>query len=312
MSGTGVHIPVLLDECLALLQPSPGHRHIDCTLGGGGYSAAILDRTAPAGSLLALDADFAALERARWRLAAYGDRVRLVHTSFRRLGEVATAEGFTQVDGVVMDLGLSSLQLDDPARGFTFSREGPLDMRFDQTQGPTCAEFLAEASQATIERTLREFGEEPRARRIANAVVIARRQQPLRTTQDLVRVIIGAVGGARGRIHPATRTFQALRIAVNDELAALVEAVPQAVALLRHGARLAIVSFHSLEDRIVKRTFARLAGRSEARPRGLPAEPTSVLAQLRILTPRPLRPSGAEHQANPRSRSARLRAAERL
>ncbi len=306
------HTPVLLDEGLDLLQPRPGNRYIDCTLGGGGYTAAILERVAPDGGVLSLDLDQDAVVQASERFAASRDRVRLVHASFRNLQEVATAEGFIEVDGVVMDVGLSSDQLADPARGFSFSLEGPLDMRFDRTQGQTCAEFLAQATPAALERTLRDFGEEPRARRIAGAIVNARRKQPLRTTQDLVQVITQAVGRARGRIHPATRPFQALRIAVNEELTALAEAVPQAVSLLRRGARLAIVSFHSLEDRIVKQTFARLAGRSEPQLRGLPTATRFAPPQIRVLTPRPVRPSAEEQRSNPRSRSARLRAAERL
>ncbi|HEY3117449.1 MAG TPA: 16S rRNA (cytosine(1402)-N(4))-methyltransferase RsmH [Chloroflexota bacterium] len=312
MSEVSRHIPVLLDEWLGLIQPRPGHRYIDCTLGGSGYTAALLERSGPDGEVLALDADPDAVERARDPLAGYGDRAHLVHASFRHLQDVAVAAGFSAVDGIVMDLGFSSLQLEDRQRGFAFSSDGPLDMRFDRTQGQTCSELLARATPETLERTLREFGEETRARRIAGAIVAARRTKPLCTTQDLVQVITQAVGGARGRIHPATRTFQALRIAVNDELAALAEAVPQAVSLLRQGARLAIVSFHSLEDRIVKQTFARLAGKPEATPRGLPPASTLSPAQIRILTQRPLRPSLEEQRANPRSRSARLRAAERL
>lgn len=312
MTGPPGHVPVLLGPCLDLLQPRPGDRFIDCTVNGAGYSAAILERTAPRGTLLGIDADPDALQPAARRLTIYGDRVRLVQANFRELQDVATREGFSVAAGIVLDLGLSSNQLDAAERGFAFSREGPLDMRYDRTRGLTCADFLAQASQTTLERTLREFGDEPQARRIARAIVATKGKAPLRTTLDLARVVSTAIGGSRSRLHPATRTFQALRIAVNDELAALAEALPQAVALLRRGARLAVISFHSLEDRIVKNSFAEMAGKLPAQPRGLPTEIRPAPAQIRVLTARPVRPSAEEQQANPRSRSARLRAAERL
>jgi 16S rRNA (cytosine1402-N4)-methyltransferase len=212
-----------------------------------------------------------------------------------------------------MDLGLSSDQLERSGRGFSFLRDEPLDMRFDSTVGQTAADYVASVSQVELERDLRALGEEPQARRVASAIVAARTTAPIRTTSQLVGLVAHALGRTGGRIHPATRTFQALRIAVNDELQALAEALPQAVDLLRRGGRLAVISFHSLEDRIVKTAFSRLAGSSiEAAPRGLPVSVPPPTPRLRILTKRPVTPAPAEVAANPRSRSAKLRVAERL
>lgn len=307
------HVPVLVRETVDLLQPQPGGRFIDCTAGGGGHSAAILDLTSPDGALLALDADPAAVADVRARLAPYGDRAQVAHANFRSLREVAERRGFAPVDGVLMDLGLSSRQLEAAGRGFSFSRDDLLDMRYDPTVGRTAAEYLASASEEEIELALRSYGEEPRANRIAREIVAARDRAPMATTAQLAALVRRAVGGRRGRIHPATRTFQALRIAVNQELDALAEALPQAVDLLRRGGRLAVICFHSLEDRIVKNFMRRLAGRaSEPTPRGLPLPPLREAPTLRIVTPRPLSPSAEEVAANPRSRSARLRVAERL
>ena len=308
----GEHVSVLTAECLRFLDPRPGGRFVDCTVDGGGHSAAILERTAPDGPHLALDADPQAVERARGRLSLFGDRVHVVHANFRFVDTVARDRGFASVDGVLMDLGLSSDQLAARNRGFSFSRNEQLDMRFDSTYGETAADYLASASQGEIEETLRSLGEERAARRIAADIVAARSEGGIRTTGELVAVVQRSVRPRHGAIHPATRTFQALRIAVNDELGALREAVPKAVALLRTGGRLAVISFHSLEDRIVKTLFRRLAGREpEDVPRGLPL-PAPPPAEIRILTPRPVRPSAEEVAANPRSRSARLRVAERL
>ncbi|MBI4214188.1 MAG: 16S rRNA (cytosine(1402)-N(4))-methyltransferase RsmH [Chloroflexi bacterium] len=309
MSASPTHIPVLAAPCLELLQPAPGGRFIDCTVNGAGLSSAILGRTAPNGHLLAIDTDGVALGRARERLAIFGERVIYAQANFRSLESVARETRFTEVDGVVMDLGLSSIQLDDRERGFAFSQEGPLDMRYDQTRGQRAADFVATADAAEIERTLRAFGEEPRARRIAEAIVAQRRHRPIATTTQLADVV-ASVTGRRGRIHPATRTFQALRIAVNDELNALREALPQAVRLLRRGARLAVISFHSLEDRMVKAFFASLSGRPvESR---LPVPPPTPPAEIRIITRHPVMAPPEERMANPRSRSARLRVAERV
>jgi len=307
------HVPVLTSECMRFLDPRPGGRFIDCTVDGGGHSTEILRRTAPDGGLLALDADPDAVQLARRSLSSFGERAHVVHINFRFVDAVAGEHGFTEVDAVLMDLGLSSLQLAARDRGFSFSRDEPLDMRFDPTRGETAAGFLASASRDEIEETLRSFGEEPSARRIATAIVAAREQGGVRTTGDLASIVQQSIRHHRGTLHPATRTFQALRIAVNDELGALRDAIPRAVRVLRRGGRLAVISFHSLEDRIVKTLFRRLAGREpDNSPRGLPTPPARATAEIRIVTPRPVRPSADEVAANPRSRSARLRVAERL
>jgi len=307
------HLPVLTAECLRFLDPRPGSRFIDCTVGGGGHSTEILRRTAPDGMLLGLDADPDAVDQARRRLSVFGDRVRVVHANFRFVNAVAQEQGFTDVDGVLMDLGLSSFQLAAPDRGFSFNRDEPLDMRFDSTEGESVAQYLAAATAEEIEQTLRAFGEEPAARRITAAIVAAREQDSVRTTADLASIVRRSVGQRRSTIHPATRTFQALRIVVNDELSALRDALPRAIRLLRRGGRLAVISFHSLEDRIVKSLFRRLAGREpDDTPRGLPRAPTRPAPEIRVVTPRPVRPSSEEVAANPRSRSARLRVAERI
>lgn len=307
------HLPVLTAECLRFLDPRPGSRFIDCTVGGGGHSTEILRRTAPDGMLLGLDADPDAVERACLRLSAFGDRARIVHANFRYIDTIAKQQGFTEVDGVLMDLGLSSFQLAAPERGFSFNRDEPLDMRFDFTEGESVAQYLASATAQEIEQTLRGFGEEPAARRIAAAIVAAREQDGVRSTADLAAIVRRAVRQRRSTIHPATRTFQALRIVVNDELGALRDALPRAVRLLRRGGRLAVISFHSLEDGIVKTLFRRLAGREpDDTPRGLPRTPTRPAPEIRVVTSRPVRPSSEEVADNPRSRSARLRVAERI
>jgi 16S rRNA (cytosine1402-N4)-methyltransferase len=298
---------------MRLLDPHPGGRFVDCTVNGGGHSTEILRRTAPEGRLLGLDADPDAVSLARQRLSGFGDRAQVVHVNFRFVDIAARDHGFAEVDGILMDLGLSSVQLAARDRGFSFMRDEALDMRFDPTQGETAAGYLASASREDIEETLRSFGEEPAARRIATAIVAARDQGGVQRTGDLVRIVQRSIRHQRGTLHPATRTFQALRIAVNDELGALRDALPRAVGLLRHGGRLAVISFHSLEDRIVKTTFRRLAGRGpDDTPRGLPSLQPRPAPEIRIVTARPVRPSADEVAANPRSRSARLRVAERL
>jgi len=292
---------------LTFLGVRPGGVYVDGTVGGGGHAAAVLEASAPGGRLLGLDLDPAALEVARRRLRGFGDRVVLRHGSFARLGVLAG--DFAPADGVLLDLGLSSLQLADPGRGFAFSREGPLDMRFDPTAaGPTAADLVNGLSVKELADLLYRYGEERQARRIAEAIAAAR---PLRTTAQLAGVVVAAVGHRRGRIHPATRTFQALRIAVNDELGALEAALPQAVDLLSPGGRLVVICFHSLEDRIVKR-FMRQESRDCICPPEVPACVCGHRARLKVLTPRPVRPDPAEVEANPRARSARLRAAERV
>lgn len=302
------HVPVLPDQVIDGLQVEPGGRYIDATVGGGGHARAVLAASAPDGVLLGLDLDPAALEVARDRLAHYGGRFELVHVSFAQLADVGRTRGFTPVAGILFDLGLSSLQLANADRGFSFAAEGPLDMRFDPTSsGPTAADLVNNVSAEELADILYRYGEERQSRRIATAICEAR---PLNTTRELAAVIEQAVGRRRGRLHPATLTFQALRIAVNDELNTLKTALPQAVELLEPGGRLAVIAFHSLEDRIVKR-FMRRESKDCICPRELPICTCDHQASLDIVTRKPIRPSDEEVHANPRSRSARLRLAER-
>ncbi len=302
------HVSVLAAEVLAALQPQSGGAYIDCTLGGGGHAAGILQAAQPDGRLLGIDADPAALAAAAEHLAARGlaaERYRLVQGRFADLAEIAAQQGFAAVDGILFDLGVSSHQLDTAARGFAFSSDGPLDMRMDPTQGPTAADLLAELDETELANVIYRYGEERASRRIARRIVERRRERPFETTGDLAETVARALRGSRERIHPATRTFQALRIAVNRELEQLEQALPQAVELLQAGGRLAIISFHSLEDRIVKLFF-----RAESGYGGNEAADRPV--RLRIITRKPIEAGEEERMANPRSRSARLRVAERL
>jgi len=303
-----VHKPVLFQEALASLLVQPEGRYIDATVGGGGHAAGILAASSPDGRLLGLDRDPTAIAVASARLAPYAGRFVLVHTSFEHLGALAREYGFVPADGVLFDLGLSSLQLADPARGFSFMGDGPLDMRYDPTgEGVTAATLVNQLPLEELEKLLIRYGEEGRARRIAEAIVAAR---PLYTTAELARVIERAVG-RRGRIHPATRTFQALRIAVNNELAALEVALPQAAELLRPGGRLVVISFHSLEDRVVKQ-FLRRESRDCICPPETPVCTCRHKATLRLVTRKPIVPTAGEVADNPRARSARMRVAERV
>jgi 16S rRNA (cytosine1402-N4)-methyltransferase len=302
-----VHIPVLLQSVLTFLDVKPGGTYVDGTVGAGGHAASILAASSPDGRLLGLDRDPEALRLAAQRLASFGDRVTLRHGSFVFLGSLA--EDVAPVDGILLDLGLSSMQLDDPGRGFAFSREGPLDMRFDPTSpGPTAADLVNDRSVQDLADILYRYGEERQSRRIARAIAAAR---PLRTTTELAEVVSAARRGRRERIHPATRTFQALRIAVNDELGALETVLPQAVDLLAPGGRLVVISFHSLEDRIVKHYFRQEATDCVCPP-DFPICACDHQPRLEVLTSKPVRPDEEEVEANPRARSARLRAAERL
>ncbi len=308
------HTPVLLSEVLAALQPRPGGIYIDGTAGGGGHTTALLQQARPGGRILSMDADPAALLATRARLETLppeldaAGSVTLLHSTFDNLGPQARAHGFSAVDGILFDLGVSSYQLDTPARGFSFSADGPLDMRLDPTRGETAAELLARLDERELADTIYRYGEERASRRIARRIVERRQQRPLTTTSELAALVAQALGGPhrrRSAIHPATRTFQALRIAVNGELAQLEAVLPQAVELLRPGGRLVVISFHSLEDRIVKQFF-----RAESGYGG--SEASTQPVRLRIITRKPLVASESEIAANPRSRSARLRAAERL
>lgn len=288
------HAPVMLAEVLAQLAPRAGGVYVDATLGRGGHAEAILDASAPDGRLIGIDRDPRALEETAPRLARFGARATLVHAAFRELRAVLAAEGVARVDGVLADLGVSSPQLDDPARGFSFRAEGPLDMRMDPTRGPSAREAIEEMDERELADVLFRLGEERRSRPIARAIKRAEAAGELATTGDLRRAVVSVLGPRRaGGIDPATRTFQALRIAVNgelDELDALLEAIPD---VLEDGGVAAIISFHSLEDRAVKRAF-----------RGDPRlEPT---------TKRPIVAGDEEQARNPRARSAKLRAARRL
>ena len=309
------HIPVLAEEVMSMLGPAPGSLQIDATLGGGGHTERILEATDPDGRLLGLDADGAAIARVAARLhPRFGDRLVLRQANFRELDTVAREEGFGAVDGALFDLGLSSYQLADTTRGFGFRAGGPLDMRFDPGRGVPAAELLATLDQDELTALFRRYGEEPRAARIARAVVDARRTAPITTAEDLAALVESAAPRnprQPRRTHQATRVFQALRIAVNEELDALQEGLAAAVDLLRPGGRLVVLSYHSLEDRIVKR-FIAAERRGCVCPPELPVCVCGRDPRLRLLTPKPVSPAASEVEANPRARSARLRAAERL
>lgn len=306
------HVPVLVAEVVAALEPRAGGAYVDCTVGAGGHAEAILEAAAPDGRVLGLDADASALALADSRLRRFGQRVTLVQRNFSELAAVLAENRFGQVQGVLFDLGVSSMQLDRADRGFSFAADGPLDMRMNPHEGHTAADAVNALPERELVRILFEYGEEPRARRIARAIVGRRAQAPFRSTGDLARVIATAAGGDRGqRIHPATRSFQALRIAVNDELGRLELALPVALEALAPGGRLAVISFHSLEDRIVKRFLQSKVGRCVC-PAGLPVCVCGARAQIRLITKKPLIAGPEEQARNPRSRSAKLRAAEKL
>ena len=309
------HLPVLVDEVIEMLAPAPGSLHIDATLGAGGHTERILEAASPEGRVLGVDADPAAIHRVEVRLRArFGERLVLRQGNFRDLARIAPEAGFGAVDGALFDLGLSSYQLADRDRGFGFRAGGPLDMRFDTSRGVPAAELLASLDAAELTALFRRYGEEPKAGRIARAIVDARRTAPITTAEELAALIERVAPPdprKRRRIHPATRVFQALRIAVNEELEALQAGLAAALDLLRPGGRLVVLSYHSLEDRIVKRFF-------QAERRGCicpPQLPVCVCGRnprLRLVTNPSLTPTAEEIAANPRARSARLRAAERL
>jgi 16S rRNA (cytosine1402-N4)-methyltransferase len=309
------HLPVLAEEVLAMLAPRSGSLQIDATLGGGGHTERILEAANPDGRLLGLDADPAAIERVERRLRPrFGERLVLRQANFRELATVAPDAGFDAVDGCLFDLGLSSFQLADTERGFGFRAGGSLDMRFDTSRGVPAAELLATLDAAELTALFRRYGEEPRAGRIARAIVDARRETPVATAEELAALVERvAPPNPRQprRTHPATRVFQALRIAVNEELEALEAGLAAAVDLLRPGGRLVVLSYHSLDDRIVKR-FLAAERRGCVCPPELPVCVCGRNPRLRLLTRKSLTPTPEEVATNPRSRSARLRAAERL
>jgi 16S rRNA (cytosine1402-N4)-methyltransferase len=287
------HVPVLLEEALQLLGVHPGGVYLDGTLGLGGHAAEILRRTGPEGRVIGFDKDAETLARAREALRPFGERVRLVHADFR---QAPRALGGERVDGILLDLGVSSLQLDQAERGFSFRAEGPLDMRMDRSQGPTAADLVNRLPESELADLIYRYGEERASRRIARAIVAARQRKHLATTAELAAVVRRAAGRSRRPgLDPATRTFQALRIAVNQELEGLEETLSELAACLRPRGRLVVIAFHSLEDRAVKQTFRTLAGGGS----------------YALLTRKPVRPSPEETRSNPRARSARLRALSR-
>jgi 16S rRNA (cytosine1402-N4)-methyltransferase len=307
------HRPVLPRETMELLAPRRGELVVDATLGTGGHAELLLEAIGPQGRLIGIDRDSDGLELARRRLARFSDAFSGIHGDHGELKQLLLAIGIDAVDRLLFDLGVSSLQLDDPERGFSFRTDGPLDMRMDPRSGPNAADLVAGCSEAELREILWRFGEERRSRAIARAIVRERGMRPIRRTRPLADLVARTLGpGARRwRIHPATRTFQALRIAVNGEIVGLEALIEDAVSLLRPGGRLAVISFHSLEDRAVKHALKSLAHRCTCPP-GLPVCGCDRQDLLSILTSTPVRPALGEVERNPRARSAKLRAAERL
>ena len=307
------HQPVMLNEVLEGLNLKPGGIYVDCTLGGAGHSEAILSRIGPGGRLVALDRDAAAITAATKKLAGYGDRVNLVRENFVNLNEVLKRLGIKEVDGILFDLGVSSYQLANPARGFSYQVDSPLDMRMNQEQATTAGDLVNKLPVAELARIIRNYGEERWASRIAEFIGVERKRCPIETTGRLVEIIKKAVpaGARRAGPHPAKRTFQALRIAVNGELEILNSALKSAVQVLKPGGRICVITFHSLEDRIVKDLFRELASPCLC-SRELPVCVCGRRREIKILTARPLAPADSELQINPRSRSAKLRIAEKL
>ncbi len=302
------HVPVLLDETLRMLDVQPGGRYIDCTVGAGGHAAAILEHSSPGGQLLGIDADPGAIEVARAKLEPYGDSVLLVNENFDNLQAVCVRYDFMPVHGILLDLGLSSLHLNGGDRGFSFQRDAPLDMRFNPGQGITAADIVNTYSEASLSHLIRTYGEEVYNRQIARRIVAER---PINTSLQLAHLIEKTVRGRRGRIHPATKTFQALRIAVNRELDNLESVLRQAVSLLGFEGRLVVITYHSLEDRIVKQ-FMRREAKGCICPPYTPACICGHTPSLKLINKRVITPSLQEVQSNPRSRSAKLRAAGRI
>lgn len=313
-TGATLHRPVLLTELLGALGVRPNGTYVDANLGGGGHAEAVLQASGPRGLLLGIDADGGAIEMSRVRLAQFGDRLSTFHGSSTHLARAIADAGFSEVDGVYFDLGLSSDQLVDRERGFGIRAGGLLDLRFDTRSGESAAELIAQASAAELEQIFRDYGEEPHASKIARAIVATRVSAPITTAEKLAELVEQSVPkryGPPSRIHPATRVFQALRIAVNDELGALGTALAAAIAALRVGGRVVVLTYHSLEDRIVKQAFAAAARVCICPPR-VPVCTCVNQATLRLINKHPITASEEEIAANPRSRSAKLRAAERL
>lgn len=301
------HQPVLYEEIIHALRPAPGGRYIDGTLGAGGHSAGLLEASAPTGEVLAFDLDPQAITLACARLAAFGTRIHIVQASYVEMAEHAARLGWQAVDGILLDLGVSSMQLDTPERGFSFLRDAPLDMRFSPAAPHSAADLVNSLPEDELVEIFFRYGEERRARRIARAIV---QNRPIATTGQLADLALKTLGKTE-RIHPATRLFQALRIVVNRELEAIETVLPVAINLLRPGGRLAVIAFHSLEDRIVKETFRRESTDCLCPPRQ-PVCTCGHRARLREITRKPIQAGPAELQANPRARSAKLRVAEKL
>ncbi len=302
------HQPVLYQQIIDILQPHASGKYVDGTLGAGGHTAGILEASKPDGLVLGIDLDQSALTITRNRLANYGSRFHCQHGTFADLSVHLGAIGWGCVNGIILDLGLSSMQLDTPARGFSFSKEAPLDMRFDTRQETSAADLVNNLDESELEKILRDFGEEPFSRRIAAAIV---QNRPITSTTQLASVIQKTVGARRKGIHPATRTFQALRIEVNRELETLEKGLKEALDNLCSGGRLAVISFHSLEDRRVKHYFQQ-ESKGCLCPPGQPVCTCNHQASLRILTRKVIKPSKEEIERNPRARSAKLRAVEKM
>lgn len=305
-----IHASVLLEEVVEQLAPVDGGVYLDCTCGLGGHTEAILEASGPSGRMLAIDRDPDAIELAKGRLARFGDRVEIVEGNFSDVQVYAEATDSVPLDGVIADLGVSSMQLDDASRGFSFMRDGPLDMRMGPKVGMTAAEMLEEFDVRSLIKILRDFGEVNRPRQVAEAILQARDEGALETTHDLARVVEKAIGGRKTTpIHPATRAFQAIRIAVNRELEEIEKLLGVLAGLVRPGGRVAVISFHSLEDRIVKHAFTDPP--PVVQPLSFPVEPERVRGPWQALTKKPIVPSKREVNDNPRARSAKLRIAER-
>lgn len=302
------HKPVLYHEIIHFLKPYSGGRYVDCTLGSGGHARGILEASHPDGYLLGLDVDPLALEMAKEQLAPFAKRTKLLRASYTTLRHQIEAMGWEHVDGILFDLGISSMQIEVAERGFSFLREAELDMRFDPEAPLTAADLVNNLSERELAEILYKLGEERQARRIAQAIV---RSRPIKSTSRLAEIVSAVTRGSRGDIHPATRTFQALRIAVNRELESLRSALPEAISVLVPGGRLAIISYHSLEDRIVKQ-FCQTESKDCICPPQQPVCTCGHKATIKVITRKPVRPSQEEVSHNPRSRSARLRVAEKL
>jgi len=303
-----IHTPVLLKEAVEALQVQPGKRYVDCTLGSGGHAMAILEKSLLNGQLLGIDADPDAIKIAKTRLADYADSTIMVNDNFANLETICKENNFLSVDGILFDLGMSSIQLDNAERGFSFQRNGPLDMRFGPTQELTASEIINILPEDKLGNLIRTYGEERYSRQIARHIV---RNRPINSTIELVHIVEQAIGSRRGKIHPATRTFLALRIAVNRELENLLTALKQTINCLGHRGRLVVISYHSLEDRLVKQFMVRETKRCLCPPE-TPMCVCGHVPSLRLISKKAIMPLLGEIESNPRSRSARLRAAERL